>query len=439
LLASKYRVVRVVGEGGMGVVYEGLHERLGQRVAIKVVRLDEERTNDEFIKRFEREARTAAKLQGPNVARVSDVDTLPDGTPFMVMEFLEGTDLDFELANRGPLPVQEAVGYVLQACSAVAEAHAHGVVHRDLKPHNLFLAVDSGKRVVKLLDFGISRIESEQEKSVTLTRSSLGTPLYMSPEQIRSSRHADERSDIWSLGVILYELLTGRTPFDGESPSAVIAAITADVPDPPNVLCSDVPPTLAAAVMKALQKSPALRYQKVAEFAEAVLPFGPRASWLPPPEVSRITYDRVSIPDAPTVRLESPPFLAEREAATAPEPAPKSRARRNGLLVAALGVLVLAALFVGWRARASAPPMPAEASSAQSAPPDTAVAHGTAAPEPRVEPAVMSEPPAAKSATTRVRPAKRRTVGRVAPPPPPTPSAKPSPPPPAPTDNPVHL
>ncbi|MEQ9319647.1 MAG: serine/threonine-protein kinase, partial [Polyangiaceae bacterium] len=249
VLAGKYEVVGHIGEGGMGYVFEGVHRGLNQRVAIKVLQRRKGH-DDELIARFEREARAAAKLQSEHTARVMDVDTLADGTPFMVMELLEGHDLEAELCRFGKLPVVEAVDIVLQACSAMAEAHQRGIVHRDLKPPNLFLCERGGVVTVKLLDFGISKMVTEEDKSVTQTSSSLGTPLYMSPEQIRSAKHVDARTDIWSLGVILYELIAGTTPFEADSPTAVIAAITADTPRPLAQTGPDVPVPLSEVVMK---------------------------------------------------------------------------------------------------------------------------------------------------------------------------------------------
>jgi serine/threonine-protein kinase len=187
----------------MGIVYEARHSRLGHRVAIKVLRGKERKV--EFVQRFEREARAAARLKSPNTMRVHDVDQLADGTPFMVMEYLEGVDLDTELSARGQLPIEEAVGYVLQACSAVAEAHSLGIVHRDLKPHNLFLSGEEPARQVKLLDFGISKIRDDAETSVTLTRSSLGTPLTCRPSR-SAPQERGQSSDTSGRGVILYEL-----------------------------------------------------------------------------------------------------------------------------------------------------------------------------------------------------------------------------------------
>ncbi len=283
MLGDKYVILRVLGEGGMGIVYEAEHTRLGQRVAIKMLR-DSVREQDDVVKRFDREARAAARLKGNHVAHVKDVDVLDDGTPYMVMEYLDGHDLGDEIDQRGSLPIEEAVRIGLETCSAMAEAHAMGVVHRDLKPSNLYLAEnDDGTYTTKVLDFGISKLILEQDTNVTMTRSSLGTPMYMSPEQIRSARAVDARTDVWSLGVILYEMLTGSTPFDGENATAVIASVTADPIQPVSERRHDVPPGLEVVVMKALEKVPEKRYASIVDFAEALAMYAADpGAWAPP-------------------------------------------------------------------------------------------------------------------------------------------------------------
>jgi serine/threonine-protein kinase len=270
VIRGKYRLVRLIGEGGMGVVFEAEHVRLNQRVAIKV--LQPARSGRRDAARFMREARAASQLGSHHVARVLDVDELETGLPFMVMEYLDGCDLEHELANRGRLLICEAVDYVIQACEAVAEAHAKGIVHRDLKPSNLFLCDLGEERVVKVLDFGISKMADEA--SVTLTATSLGTPLYMSPEQIRDAKEVDHRSDIWSLGVILFELLAGQPPFEGKGgATAVSVAIAMDPPPWLRTLRTDIPQELEQVVVTMLEKDRDVRYHSVADVAEALRPF----------------------------------------------------------------------------------------------------------------------------------------------------------------------
>ena len=222
ILAGKYRVEKVLGVGGMGVVVAAMHLELDKRVALKFL-LKSAAENPAVVARFAREARAAAKIQSQHVARVSDVGTLENGIPYIVMEHLEGCDLSDVLTRQGPLPPGAAVDYVLQACEAIAEAHAAGFIHRDLKPSNLFLARQAdGAEIVKVLDFGISKavlVDSEPPTSVrqgalTGTTEIFGSPMYMSPEQLKASRDVDARADIWALGIILYELCTGTSPFD---------------------------------------------------------------------------------------------------------------------------------------------------------------------------------------------------------------------------------
>ena len=274
MLAGKYRIERTIGEGGMGVVLAATNEALRQRVAIKLLRSGA-LANAKALGRFEREARAAASLRSEHVARVLDVGKLEDGRPYMVMEYLEGRDLGDLIDHGGELPVGDAVDYVLQACEAVAEAHAAGIIHRDLKPKNLFLAqtVD-GRPLVKVLDFGISKVEDEAEDmSLTRTTEIIGSPSYMSPEQLRASKQVDLRTDIWALGVILYELLTKRLPFEATTITELVAVVlTEPLPDL-RLVRPDVSPELAAAVGRCLEKKRDDRFASVSDFVRAIAPF----------------------------------------------------------------------------------------------------------------------------------------------------------------------
>ncbi|MBS2018351.1 MAG: serine/threonine protein kinase [Deltaproteobacteria bacterium] len=269
VLDGKYEIIRVLGEGGMGVVFEAMHLRLKQRCAIKVLAPALVKDED-LVRRFEREARASATLKSPHVTRVNDVATTPDGVPYMVMELLIGHDLDAELEQRGPLPVADAVDYLLQACAAVAEAHAAGIVHRDLKPGNLFLAKEQdGAQIIKVLDFGISKMNDEESK-LTTAGATMGTALYMSPEQIRSAAKVDARADVWSLGVILYELLCGAPPWTGTVHQVAAAIVTEDAP--PLAQRCTLPADLAETVHHALLRDVAERIPSVADLALALAP-----------------------------------------------------------------------------------------------------------------------------------------------------------------------
>jgi serine/threonine-protein kinase len=281
VLAGKYRVERVLGAGGMGVVVAAHHIGLDTKVAVKLL-LPEMLGLEEVVARFAREARAAARIANEHVARVFDVGALDNGVPYMVMEFLDGFDLSEMLQRQGPLPITQAVDFVLQACGGVAEAHRVGIVHRDLKPANLFCVRRSdGVLFVKVLDFGISKLSSTGAQSslaMTSTAAVMGTPYYMSPEQMDSARVVDGRTDIWSLGIVLYELLTGHRPFGGQTMPEVCISIATHPTPPIRRRRAEVPPGLEAAIFKCLEKQRTARFSSIGEMAAALVPFGEEPS-----------------------------------------------------------------------------------------------------------------------------------------------------------------
>lgn len=282
-IGGRYVVEEVLARGGMGLLLRGRHLELGQSVAIKLLQPELAESNPILAERFLREARLAAKVDSPHLVRVSDVSRLEDGTPFLVMELLKGRDLADELRARGPLPVHVAVDYILQTLAGVAAAHASGIVHRDLKPANIFLSEGLGGLTVKVLDFGISRdLEptSANPKALTATEHVLGTPQYMSPEQIKDSRTVDERADLWSIGVILYELLTGLLPFEpeGEGLGAYLGCVLYTDAIRPRARGVALPDELEAVIMRCLAKDREARFGDAGELALALAPFAPTVS-----------------------------------------------------------------------------------------------------------------------------------------------------------------
>ncbi|MFT3769467.1 MAG: serine/threonine-protein kinase [Minicystis sp.] len=403
LVAGKYLLERALGQGGMGAVFAATHVQLREPVALKFLRAHVA-DDPAMVARFVREARAAVRIKSEHVARVLDVGSLPDGAPFIVMELLAGLDLHKVSAQRGPLPIAEAALYVAQACDAVAEAHLYGIVHRDLKPANLFLTRRAdGTALVKVLDFGISKVSGEEDENLTATTDVLGSPLYMSPEQIRSPKGVDARTDVWALGAILYKLLTGRAAFAAETSSASLAKIVADPPPSLREARPDAPPELEALVLRCLEKDVQKRVQGAAELARALGPFLP--------EGMRAVVDHTA------------------PGATYPSVAgPRPRARKPTVMIAtaAMTTLIAGGVALGVLGRRSpdvpppahaAAPQPSTAITATAAPTTTpavtatATATATAAPEP----APTAAPSASASAAPARPPSGRRPSSTRAP------------------------
>ncbi len=365
VLAKKYRVERVLGMGGMGIVVAATHLELDREVALKFL-LPTAMDSEEMVSRFLNEGRAVVRLKSEHVAKVLDVGRLDDGAPFIVMELLQGQDLGAVMKERTVLAIEDAVSFVLQASEAVAEAHAAMIIHRDLKPQNLFLTLGlDGTPLVKVLDFGVSKSLTPTTggdgtpMTLTRTQSMLGSPLYMSPEQMRSSKKVDERSDIWSLGVILFELFTGRVPFEAENvPELVFKIAEGDVPSPKEFR-PDLPDALCSAVMRCLQKDVDKRYSNLAELAADLEPYAsPRDKGL----ASRIG---VMLGTQPRPRMmsfsdtsqpaKSQPAIAVSDAwgATQSAPSPtaagekKKSASRGRAISIGIGVVVIALLGGG--------------------------------------------------------------------------------------------
>jgi len=308
LLAGKYRVERVLGQGGMGVVVAAHHLVLDEVVAIKFL-LPEALESSEAVARFEREARAAVKIKSEHVARVTDVGRLETGAPYMVMELLRGRDLGVLLREEGPLSLTDVADYLLQAGEAIAEAHGLGIVHRDLKPPNLFLTHRAdGSSCVKVLDFGISKLTNARgggDQVMTSTLAVMGSPLYMSPEQLMSARNVDLRTDIWALGVICFELLTGKLPFDGETLPQLCMSINLSPPKPVRAYRPDLPLEVEQMILRCLSKDPAQRFANVAALATELVKYAPRHAQLSAERIERLARSAGFPPAAPAARPPS--------------------------------------------------------------------------------------------------------------------------------------
>jgi len=397
ILAGKFRIERVLGQGGMGVVVAATHIQLDERVALKFL-LPEALANPEAVARFAREARAAVKIKSEHVARVSDVGTLDSGSPYMVMEYLEGQDLAEWVRRSGALRVADAVELVLQASEAIAEAHALGIVHRDLKPANLFVTRRmDGSPCIKVLDFGISKLTvpgSTSDMGMTRTSTVMGSPLYMSPEQMSSSRNVDQRTDIWALGIILYEVLTGRVPFEAETMPQLCGMILQDPPRSLRELRREVPEGLEWVVLRCLEKNREARFSSVAEFAAALAPFGGPSAQRSAERIARVLGGVASGAYGP------PPVVAARTGAATDGNfggTTQTKKSRGALFIALpLGVLALGSIaFIASRKHSGGPSVEPAQSAQVATPVSAALPAVSAAPAPDVAP--VAAPPSTAS------------------------------------------
>jgi eukaryotic-like serine/threonine-protein kinase len=394
VLAGKYLVERVLGEGGMGVVIAARHLQLDQVVALKFL-LPTSRTRRDTLDRFAREARNAVRLRSEHVARIMDVGTLDSGSPYIVMEYLEGSNLAGVLSERGKLPIPVAVDYVLQACDAIAEAHALGIIHRDLKPENLFVTRGhDNTSLVKVLDFGISKSMAGNDFSATNSQAVVGSPAYMSPEQMRSARLVDPRTDVWALGVILYQLVVGHVPWDGETLPMLCFRITTDPPPPfPDRQQAD----FEAVVWRCLEKDPDRRFSSVHALAVALAPFAPPHAAPLVERIGRVLQGRADGPVAPPPAAAGAPgtlreMSGQRMRRTATAPRTRKLIARI-VTVCALAGVGTAAVVLGVRGAVVTEPPPQPAAESRATPPAAASAPAPVV-APPAPPAVAASAPA---------------------------------------------
>ncbi len=408
---GKYVIERTLGRGGMGVVVAARHEQLDEVVAVKL--LHPKAAKDKIQReRFVREARATVRIKSEHVVRVLDAGVEEaTGAPFIVMEYLDGHDVGQVLKQSGRMPFQMAVDCIIQICEAVAAAHALGIIHRDLKPSNFFLTKRAdGTSLVKVLDFGISKAAQEDgmpDPRLTETQAVFGSPTYMSPEQIRSSKNVDPRSDVWSLGVALFELLTCKVPFVADNVAGLLASVIADAPFRPTVFVADLPPELEAIILACLEKDPARRIGSAAELAARLAPFATEDGALIAHRIDRAARgmgSSQSIPPPPPLTgpglpgaMPSAPFLGvafgttgSDLSATGPSAtrAQKNTARTVGIVAGAIGVI---ALLVGGtlgvvrmrardKAEASTVTRGSEAAPSVAPPPETTAVIATSTP-----------------------------------------------------------
>ncbi|HVY32331.1 MAG TPA: protein kinase [Polyangiaceae bacterium] len=345
----RFRIERTLGQGGMGHVYAALHLELEQLVAIKLL-LPGREAEQRSTQRLLREARAAARIRSEHVVRVLDVVSGSDVPPYIVMEYLEGEDLATRLRRSGPLGVAEAVALLAQAAEAVGEAHRLGIIHRDLKPSNLFLLRRFGRAdFLKVLDFGISKTD-DREDTLTHSHALLGSPVYASPEQLRSSHDVDRRTDIWSFGVMLYECTSGTRPFNGQTLAQVCTQILQETPPPPSALAADLATAFSSVVMRCLEKDPRARFQNVEELVAALHDYAPAAT-----ERCLAYLHDLPAPSLAPASSEVPPAAVERGATLTEsvryyteQSAEAAKPRRSGLRVVVWASAIAAVVVGAW-------------------------------------------------------------------------------------------
>lgn len=356
IIDSKYRIVRLLGEGGMGAVYEGQNVRIGHRVAIKVLH-SSIATRGDVLQRFEREAQAASKIGSDHIVEVYDLGELPDGARYMVMEYLEGENLSARVQKSGRMIAADVAPMMLELLDGLGAAHAAGIVHRDLKPDNIFLVRNkkTGKDFVKIVDFGVSKFSqgsAEAAMSMTSTGAVIGTPYYMSPEQAKGSKHTDHRSDLYSVGVVLFECVTGQVPFQADTFNELMFKIVLEPAPDPEALAQGLDPRFSALIKKAMARDPAARYQDAAAFQQAL------ADWM---AVAGVATNTLALAPPPRAAMGSLPDVAATGvnpagvphlsatagslpgAASTPTP-PRARSRAPLLVGGVVGVLALASV-----------------------------------------------------------------------------------------------
>jgi serine/threonine-protein kinase len=451
ILLGKYRIDGLIGTGGMGHVVRASHLYLHQPVAIKLL-LPELAESTSTVQRFLREAQATVKLRSEHIARVMDVGTTDDSIPFMVMEFLEGNDLNQILRHHGPQQPAIVVDLMMQACEGIAEAHALGIIHRDVKPSNFFITQrPDGSMLLKILDFGISKTPIGYDE-LTGTQTVIGTPSYMAPEQMKSGRAADPRSDIWSMGVVMYQLISGRPPFSGESYAELVLKVGLEAPQPFPV---PVPTGFDTIVMRCLEKDPAQRHQTVADLARMLAPFAtdPASAAQSAARAARILQQRsalqgmqgsplamggglatpIPISPAQLTPRSWPPSQATSVSRGAGQMTLRTRSQRGVLIASVAGLCLIAAAGGyavsrlsrddGVHVQAPLPTKEAPTAAAEPAtPPPAAAEPAAAAPPPATAPPPAAAAAASPPAAAAPPPAAAAAVAAPAPPSPPAPT-----------------